>query len=346
MSAPLIAELRQRWPGMRLTIQTGLPRWFLETRYTDFDLVPEIPDFGFKMISSTEIDLPASAAAYGELHADFGAIVEREAARLAAARPDLVIANVPYALCAAAHRAGVPVMAFSSLNWADMFAHYLRGIPDAARIESEIRDAYAKAAVFVRCTPAQRMTLPNLRDVGPVARLGRARRADLAAALGAGEGTRIGLIAFGGIDHRLPMAEWPVVPGWTWVHTVPGAPARPDLRWWEDVPLLFADLIPSVDVLVTKPGYGTFTEAGLAGTPTLYLPRPGWPECPYIDDWLAQHTRALPVASERLFEPGLDLLLQRLLELPERGKARASGVGEAADVVDALIAGNFVCERS
>ena len=103
MTAPVIDALRRLCPDLRLTIQTGVPRDFLETRYgPDFVYVADIPDFGFKMLSSTQVDLEASAQGYKDLHAHWPKVVEREAERLREAAPDLVLANAPYVTIAAA----------------------------------------------------------------------------------------------------------------------------------------------------------------------------------------------------------------------------------------------------
>lgn len=335
MAAPVVEELRRRRPDLRLTIQTAIAPGFLRSAFgDDFVHVTDIPDFGFRMHSSIDIDIAASADGYADLHADFDAVVAREAARLAAAGPNVVVSNVAYAVLAGAARAGVPAVGFSCLNWADMFARYLRAMPGAARIEGEIRAAYAAADVFLRCTPAQDMTLPNVVDVGVVARRGRRRREELDALLGLSAGARIGLIALGGIDHRLPTERWPVIPGWRWINALAEVPERPDMVPWATLGVPFRDLIPSVDVVVTKVGYGTFAEAGVAGTPVLYLPRPGWPESPNLDDWLAKHTRAMAAPAEAFFDGRLPSLLRMLLERPKPQPATADGVADVADRVE------------
>lgn len=337
MSAPVVAEMRRRRPGLRLTIQTALPRAFLETRFGAFDHVPEIADFGLKMKSSIHIDVEASAAAYVELHQDLDAVIAVEAERMAKARPDLVLSNVAYVPLAAAAAAGIPAAALSSLNWADMYAHYLSGRPESRRIEDEIRACYGRASVFLRCTPSQTMSLPNLRGVGVLASGGHRRRAELGKILKVDLETRIGLIAFGGIDHSLALERWPVLPGWVWLSSMPDTPDRPDMLRWEKSGMPFMDLIPSVDVVVTKPGYGTFTEAGLAGTPVLYVPRPDWPESPHLDDWLACHTKCRAVQPEDLLTPGLEVLLQELFSQPEQPLAIPDGVAQAVDALEDLL---------
>lgn len=338
MTAPLVAELRRRRPDLRLTIQTTLPRDFLATRYGDFDYIPDIADFGFRMASATIIDVAASAAQYLAQHADFAALVAREAARLRAAAPDLILANVPYVTVAAAARAGIPVAAYCSLNWADLTDHYLGHLPQCDRVRAEIRASYAMADVFLRPQPAQAMTLPNIREIGPVARLGANRRAEIRARLGLGQGTRLGVIAFGGIDHRLPLERWPVLDGWFWLSSLNHTPERADMARWTAAGVPFTDLFPSVDLIVGKPGYGTFSEAGLGGVPVLYEPRPDWPEAPPLEAWLARHTRCLPATAGQLVGGDLPLLLQRLFSMPEQQVARPTGVSEGADVLEGLLA--------
>ena len=337
MTAPLVAELRRRRPGLRLTIQTTLARDFLETRYSDFAHVPEIADFGFAMHSATRVDALASAKRYQRQHADFDALVAREAARLAAEAPDLVLANVPYVTIAAAAESGIPVAAFSSLNWADLADHYLGHLSECDRVRAQIRDSYCKADVFLRAVPAQPMTLPNLRDIGPVARLGRKRGSEIRERLGLPADCRLGLIAFGGIDHHMPLDRWPTLAGWFWLSALIDTPARPDMVPWKRAGVPFADLLPSVELVITKAGYGTFSELGLAGIPALYQPRPDWPEAPPLEEWLARHTRCLPAAPEQMVGGELPMLLQALFSKPEQPLAVPTGVEEGADVLEALL---------
>ena len=334
MTAPVVAELRRRRPGLHLTIQTTLPRDFLGSRYgADFTLVDEIPDFGFRMVSATDIDRDGSLAAYRVLHADWPAAVEREAARLESARPDLVLANIPYVTIAAAASACIPVIGLASLNWADMGASVFAGMAGHERVVAEMREAYGKATAILRTTPAMDMALPNLRQIGPIARRGADRRSELRMRLGVADGVQVGLIGFGGIDHDAALGHMPQLPGWHWLSTL-AAPPRPDVLPWEAGGVPFADLISSVDLVVSKVGYGTFTEAALAGTPVLYVERPDWPESPNLDRWLAAHTRCLAVQANRLFTNEFRGLVESVLALPHRPKAEASGVAEAADILE------------
>ncbi len=341
MTAPVVAELRRRLPELRVTLQTSLPRTWLETRYRgDFELVSRIADFGLRQSSATEILVDRTAEDYRALHARLAEEVEREAAGLAARDVDLVLSNISYVALLAARRAGIPGLAMSCLNWADIYRHVCGARPEAPAIEAEMLDAYGSAAVFLQPAPAMPMRrLGNLRRIGPLAARGKADRAGLRRVLGVEETTRVGLVAFGGFESGLPLARWPRLSGWHWVVT--GKPAgHPDLIDREAVPMGFTDILSACDLVIGKPGYGTFAEAAVNGVPMLYLPRPGWPEAPYLVDWLAVNGRCLPIAAAELFdEAALAERLRMLFSLPGKPLVEPTGAAEAADCILAALAG-------
>lgn len=84
----------------------------------------------------------------------------------------------------------------------------------------------------------------------------------------------------------------------------------------EDLPFHFTDLLASADALITKPGYGSFTEAACNGAPVLYVPRPDWPEQPYLLDWIALHGQARSLSAEHLESGDLRTSLAELWSLP------------------------------
>jgi hypothetical protein len=133
----------------------------------------------------------------------------------------------------------------------------------------------------------------------------------------------------GGIAHRLPVDRWPRRPGIRWL--VPGdwQCTHPDAIAMESCGLGFTDLLCSVDAGITKPGYGTFTEAAANGTPVLYLRRADWPEQDCLIEWLQRHARCREISPDALVAGDLDgplhqLLAQAAPPLPELGGAHAA----------------------
>jgi UDP:flavonoid glycosyltransferase YjiC (YdhE family) len=254
----------------------------------DLAVKPPPADVGMVMNGPIEVDVTASAAAYARLHADFDAVVRREAERLEALAPDVLLADVPYTSLAAAADAGVPAVALCSLNWLDAYRAYCADRLEAARIMAEIRRAYASAKLFLQPRPHTAMAeLTNTRSIPPVCRVGRNRRAGLVRALGLDPELSLVLIAFGGVSGT-PWPDPPRVPGIVWLRA-DGSSERDDIVETAGLPLSHADLIASVDVVVTKSGYGTLCEALAAGTRVVMIGRPYWPEDRSMRDWLDRY---------------------------------------------------------
>jgi len=334
ITAPVLEALAGSNPGLRLTIRTRLPEFKLRQRVrVPFELIEASSDFGYVMIDATRIDLPASASAYRLAHADWPSRVADEAAFLARLRPDLVLTNVSYLPLAGAELAGIPSLSLCSLNWADLFAHFFGHEAWAAPIHREMLAAYRSALAFLRVTPGMPMTaLDNLQTVGPIAAIGQKHALGL-------PGEKAVMLAMGGIAHRLPVERWPRLPGIRWL--VPGdwRCRHPDALSIESFGLGFTDLLCSVDAVITKPGYGTFTEAACNGTPVLYMRREDWPEQDCLTDWLGAHGRAQEIAPLLLENGELALALAELWRQSHPPKPLPSGAIESAEKISGLCSG-------
>lgn len=327
ITAPVLAALAERVPELRLTLRSALPEPLLRARIAHpFALIAESSDVGYRMIDATRIDLPASAAAYRAAHADWPGRVAAEARFLAALAPDRVLSNVSYLPLAGAAQAGLPALALCSLNWADLFAHFFAGRPWAPAIHADMLAAY-RSATFLRATPGMPMAdLSRRRDIGPIAALGRRRD------LGLG-GDRAVLVAMGGIAHRLPVDDWPRRPGRRWLVPAAWNCRHPDAVAFESFGLGFTDLLRSVDAVVTKPGYGTFTEAACNGTPVLYQRRADWPEQDCLIAWLRAHGRCSEIAEPALHAGRLDGALEALWQQAAGRPPAADGADQAAQQI-------------
>ncbi len=340
-TAPVLQALSVRLPGLRLTIRSGLSEAQLRLRIAHpFEHRQASSEVSFLMHDAVRVDRAASARAYREFHADWPARVEAEAAFLSALAPDLVLANVSALPLAGARRAGIPSLAMCSLNWADQFAYLFAGEPWATGIHAQLQGAYAGADAFLRCIPAPVMpTLPNLIDVPPIARVGRADRSALAARLGLRD-ERIVLVGMGGIAYPLPIADWPLSEGTCWVVREPPGVGRRDVICYRELGWHFSDLLASVDAVVTKPGYGMFVESAAAGVPLLYLRRDDWPEQEALIDWLRTEANCVEISATQFASGDLMPALQALMEKP-----RKSVVADGAEIVAARLASLFRPER-
>ena len=337
--APVLAALRARRPELRLTLRSALPRERLALRLAQpFEHVALASDFGFVMDSAVDIDAVASAARYREFHADWDGRVAAEAAWLRAGGYDAVLANAAYLPLAGAAVAGLPAVGLSSLNWADLAAEVFRGEAWFAAVEAQMRAAYRSAASFLRLEPGLPMPwLERAEAIPPVARTVTPDRAHFARKLDIDESKRWLLVAMGGMDFPLDLAAWPPAGDACWVVQGSAPAGRPDMRGFDAAEPSFGDLLASCDLVLTKPGYGTFVEAACAGVAILYLERPDWAETPHFAAWLGRHARAAEVSRARVASGDLlgevDALLRR--DLPP--KPQAGGAEFAAARIEALL---------
>lgn len=348
-TAPVLAALARRRPDIELMVRSALPREVLERRIgPSFQHILGASDFGFVMRNAVDIDHAASAARYREFHADWEAKLAREAVVLRQLQVDLLLANAAYLPLAGAAAAGIPALGMCSLNWADLFAAQYGSEPWAAEIEAQMLSAYASAGAFLRATPGMPMSrLANLRPIGPIARVAdpdrrAAARARLALALDLPPASKWGLVAMGGMDFRLPLDGWAEHAGVFWICPREWQMVRRDLRAYDEamlagVGLAFFDLLSTVDVVLTKPGYGTFAEAVCNGQPLVYVPRDDWPEEAPLVAWAKEHGRIAPLPRSALggFDPLPMLAALWATVAPPRPEP--NGAAQAAAILDAML---------
>ena len=331
--APVINALLDRRLPLQLTIRSALPFAKLASRiHTPFDHISTCSDFGFAMIDATTIDHATSRQRYRDFHDDWADKVTAEAAFLRAHHVDLVLTDVAYLPLAGAAQAGIPAMSMCSLNWADLFCHYYGHETGARKIHHEILAAYRQAKPFFRPTPSMAMAeLADTCAVAPIGACGKFIGDQLRAQLGCGATDKIILIAFGGIDHTLDVAHWPMTPGLYWLVPAAWETERADMAALEALDLNFTDLLASVDAVVTKPGYGTFVEAACNGTPVLYQRRDNWPEQDCLIEWLQLNARALEASPEDIRSGTLLPALTALWQQAAPPRPNTTGSEEIAD---------------
>ena len=342
-AAPILNALSERLPGLCLTVRSGLPTEKLHSRlHGIFTHIPDRSDFGFIMLDATSINLAATAAAYRTQHSDWRQRIDTEADFLSRLQPDLVLTDVAYLPLAGAAQAGISSLSMCSLNWADLFAYFFGSEPWAPPIHREMLAAYNSAACFLRLTPGMPMSdLSRLRCLAPVSALGKDCRTALRAQLGCTDDERLVVIAFGGIDKQLPVEQWPRGQGVRWLIPQSWGVERDDMVAIEPLDLHFADLLCSVDAVLTKPGYGTFTEAACNGMAVLYQRREDWPEQECLLDWLKVNARCREVSAVELVSGDLQQALNDLLQQAKPQPPQPDGIAQAAELISTrLTAGN------
>lgn len=330
-SGPVINALRREIPELRVTLQCAAPRAVINNFVAGaYELLPAPVDIGMVNVDALRIDVEGSAAAYRAFHNDWAQRVSGAAAQLKQLRPSVVLGDIPYLPLCAAQVADIPAVALCSLNWADIYAHYLGQQPEATRLLEQMRSGYQSARAVLLTEPSMPMSdLRNTRRVGPVARVGVVRRTELRHALQLPRDARLVLVALGGITTEIDVTHWPQIDGAYWLVQSGWKMDHPAARAWDGLGWNFIDVLRSSDLLITKPGYGSFAEAACNGVPVLYVPRGDWPEEQYLVDWLHRVARCRAL-SRAQFAGGLVAAeVESLLATPPPPAQNPGGIADA-----------------
>lgn len=358
-AAPVINQLRELIPNLRLTIRAAFPADQIQRRIFNPDVLqPVADDFGMVMRDALTVDLSASVHAYQIFHASLPERIERLSKDLIEQKVDLVLADIPYLTLAAAQKAGIPSVALCSLNWADILEDALllatstqfenvaaqqAVSPELARtgteIVREIRGIYQQTDYFLLPTPSMPMpTLTNTRAIGPVCTRGVRRRAALASNTQVTCDAWFILVGMGGMPFDLDLDEWPTHMldkplQYIVADKIAQMSKYPHVISETQTGLSYSDLVASADLILTKPGYGMFVEAATAGVPILYVERLDWPEAQALTDWLRIVAPCAEISTEALHRGDFADEMRKLLELGCYDPVSATGNMDGASLL-------------
>ncbi|HYD34332.1 MAG TPA: hypothetical protein VEA39_07145 [Methylophilaceae bacterium] len=326
-------------PDLRITIRSSVPLSHLRSRIPyEFHYLHEGVDPGMQMVSALEVDAKKSFEAYTEFHADWETRITSESRLLAGVKPDVVLTNVAYLPLEGAARLGIPAVAMCSLNWADIFSDFCGDMPGADKILRQIQQAYRCAEAFLRLTPAMPMSwLSQQHTLGPIAESQRSKRSMINGLVGLSPTDKLVLVSMGGIAMQFPVDAWPQISHVKWLVPDNWQTQRDDCIPINSLGLDFADVLASCDLLLTKPGYGSFVEAACTGIPLLYVKREAWPEQDALIDWLKMHGLCEELDPSLLQTGQFEETLNSLLNEKKPQMVEATGTQQAVNHLVALL---------
>ncbi|CAA6827679.1 MAG: Unknown protein [uncultured Thiotrichaceae bacterium] len=326
---------------IRLTVRTKISEEILKERIQHpFDLIPYQQDIGMIMHDALQVDAKATMKWYQDFHATYTLRKKQAARDLETLKPDLVFADIPYLSLDACSLIDVPSIALCSLNWADIFQAYCGHFNGAAIIHDDIVNAYSKAQYFLQATPSMPMdNLSNLHAISPIAQKGEKQTTKLRNCVQKPDTTRFILVALGGIGMQYPLESWPQIDDVSWIFDDAALYLqREDFIAKSLIDLSYTDLLASCDVILTKTGYGTQTEAVVNRIPTLCVARGDWPEEPYLFEWHQRHGIVDFLHWQNIGTQNFRTQIECMLEQDWNQKTlNPTGAGEAAAIIHDLL---------
>ena len=336
---PVLNALRDLVPGVTAILRTTVPASFFHDRLTiPWELSPAQQDIGCIQDGPLKIDIDATWIAHQRFHQTWDARLSNEVSAISAASPALVIADIPYLAIEAGSRAHIPTIALASLTWDLVLKEYCHASDHAQpQLIDRIRESYAHADRALRITPAPKIdAFSNMIDIGPIATPAAPERHRLASALNLVPNEKTVLVGFGGIaltslpleqmeqlHHYRFLIDSPVPPGFFRIHSI------------ETLPLSFKTLLASVDVIMTKPGYGTLVEAVALQQPVVYVRRYNFADEQPLVDYLHRYGRGMELSLDDFVKGRWEAALRTVLDLPTPTTPPPSATG-AADAATIL----------
>ncbi len=264
--------------------------------------------------------------------------LSHEIAAMQAASPALVIADTPYLAIEAGSCAQIPTVALASFTWDLVLKEYCHASDHAQQqLIQRIRESYAKADMALRITPAPTINaFSNVIDIGPIANPSPPEQNRLASALNLVPNEKTVLVGFGGIaltslpfeqmeqlHHYRFLIDSPVPPGYSRIHSI------------KTLPFSFKTLLASVDLIMTKPGYGTIVEAVALQQPVLYVRRYNFVDEQPLVDYLHRYGRGMELSLDDFVKGRWEAALRTVLDLltPTTPPPSATGAADAATIL-------------
>lgn len=351
-SIAVVNTLLAQRPGVRVVVRSSVAPWlFAATADPRVEFETAETDTGVVQFDSLSLDEAATLARARAFMAGTDARAEAEARRLQDLGARLVVFDIPALGPAASSRAGLPSVALGNFTWDWIYAGYDGG----ADVAAAVGEAYAGTTLALRLPLSGGFaTMPAVRDIPFVARHATRSRADLRALIGVGEHERVALSSFGGYGlERLNLQPLTNIRGWKVIVGSTGVPrsVEPPLNDRRtivertegslvciDERALYAsgfryeDLVASVDVVVTKPGYGIVSECLANDTALVYTDRGRFAEYEVMVREMPAFLKCAYIGHGELLAgrwgPALDAAFSRPVP-PERPPTDGAGVAAA-----------------
>lgn len=317
---PVLNALGVLIPGTTAILRTIVPAAFFQDRLSiQWELSPAQQDIGCVQDGPLKIDIDATWAAHHHFHETWKVRLSNEISAMQAAAPALIIADTPYLAIEAGSRAQIPTVALANFTWDLVLKDYCRSTDHSQlQLIQHIRDSYAKADMALRITPAPDIhALSNMTDIGPIASPASPERDRLASTLSLAPNERTVLVGFGGVPlTTLPLVQMERLRHYRFLFDGPVPPGYFRVHSTETLPFPYKSLLASVDVIMTKPGYGTIVEAVALQQPVVYVRRYNFVDEPPLVDYLHRYGRGVELSIDDFIQGRWESALQHALDTP------------------------------
>ena len=318
-SCDILTALHSAAPDLQIIVKTDLPLAFMQSRLpSPINIIPSAFDVGLIQKDSIQIDLEASIEAVECLYAHECCLIAGEMEFIDRENIGVVVADIPAIPLETAKRAGVPAIATGNFGWDWIYSDFVKFDPRWQRYVDSFRNAYQQTDLLLRQPFAEPMAaFPNQIDLPLLAEPGTDCREMIAEHSGADPGKKWVLLSFTSLNldihalenlSHLRRCELFSVEPLEWPDSA--------IKCLKRSPLGFANILASMDVVITKPGFGIVSECIANNKPIIYSERDNFLEYPVLVEGIEKYCRHAFIPGTELYAGGLGRALQEIEDAP------------------------------
>jgi len=333
-STDVIRAINRLYPEIDVHIITGLPEPFLRNRIGAENISIRVRDFdvGMVQLDSIRVDVAATLDRAQALYAARERLLADEIAFLKEAKIDMVVTDIPSIPLEAAARTGVPRIAIGNFSWDWIYSEFLTDDTRWLPLVEMFQEQYARADLLLRLPFHDEMeAFAKKEDIPLVARPGRPCRDRIAELTGCDPEKKWVMLSFTTLDlnedalariERMKDCEFLTVLPLQWRRRNIHAVAREQVS--------FSDALASVDVVISKPGFGVLSDCVVNKKPLIYADRANFREYPILEESIREYLKHVHIPTEDLYHGDFESSLRAVETAAEPPKNLESGGDEIA----------------
>jgi len=300
-------------------------------------------DVGMVQKDSIRVDVDATLGEALELVDERGRLVDFEAEFLRGEGADLVVADIPSIPIESAAEAGIPSLAVGNFSWDWIYSPFVERDARWGGVIRLFEEGYRQAERLLKLPFSPSMPVFSRQmDVPLLAKPGRDRRKELVAMTGADDGKRWVLLSFTTLEwDEAALREVESLREYEWFTVMPlNWAGHPRIHAVDRNAVGFSDVLASVDLAVSKPGFGILSDCVANAKTLIYAEREDFIEYPLLEQELKRYLRNVHIPAADLYAGRLRFALEAAETAPAPREHLATGGAEiVADYLASRIAG-------
>lgn len=329
-------------PDVDVLIVTDLPDDFLRNRMPDFNYtrVARSLDVGMVQLDSIRMDVDRTLGLALDLCDQHDELRDHEQAFLQNQDVGLVVCDIPGIPIAAAAAAGIPRYAIGNFSWSWIYEEFVPTDSRWQTVADCFAQDYAQTNLLLRLPFAEPMSVfPVQQEVGLLATPGSAQRETLAQLTGAPLDVPWVLLSFSTLEwDAAALANLTAMQQYAFFTVKPLEWEGPNLFAVDRRDMPFSDVLASIDVVITKPGFGVVSECVANCKPMIYADREDFREYPVLESAIQRYLRHQHLPAQDLYKGNLRAALESIWQCPEPSETLPGG---GADQVAAVLSDAF-----